>query len=60
MRIGGLIVMAVKAKQGVEILGRSEMHGMGWEGSVKSGVGDPRENESWMIVMVKSVGGCFC
>ena len=46
MRIGGLIVMAVKAKQGVEILGRSETHGMGWEGSVKSGVGDPRENES--------------
>ena len=24
---------------------------MGWEGSVKSGVGDPRDNESWIIGM---------
>ena len=35
MRIGGLIVRAVKAKQGVEILGRSETHGVG------------REREEW-------------
>ena len=35
MRIGGLIVRAVKAKQGVEILGKSEAHGMG------------REREEW-------------
>ena len=26
---------------------------MGWEGSVKSGVGDPRDNESWIIGMEK-------
>ena len=26
---------------------------MGWEGSVTSGVGDPRENESWIIGMEK-------
>ena len=31
MRIGGLIVWAVKAKQGVEILGKSEAHGKGRE-----------------------------
>ena len=31
MRIGGLIVRAMKAKQEVEILGRSETHGMGRE-----------------------------
>ena len=26
---------------------------MGWEGSVESGVGDPRENESWITGMEK-------
>ena len=31
MRIGGFIVKAMKAEQGVEVLGRSETHGMGRE-----------------------------
>ena len=31
MKIGGFIVRAMKAEQGVEVLGRSETHGMGRE-----------------------------
>ena len=31
---------------------------MGWEGSVKSGVGDPRENESWIVVMERVLLEC--